>query len=407
MNTRLLTDSQRNMATDILCVLLCMLCVYTVIWSFTGMWPWTPNEYNSYVLQADAWRHGHLDLGQNYSHLELAQYGGKYFVSFPPFPSYVLFPFVCLFGTAVKDNLIAVLVSLVGAMYLLRLLRKLGQSGHSCLFWTLFVTVASNLLYLSVNGWVWFFAQSMSFTLSVMAIYYAVSKKGGLSLSLWACSVGCRPLQIVFLPVLLYVLWNNLRQGGLSFRQMLKLHWKWLVGPALIAVSYMLLNYFRFGSILEFGHNYLPEFQEAANGQFSLSYVMENMKTLFRFPSTGKDGALNFPRFNGMAFFLVSPFFLSFPIYLIRSFLKKNPFDRLLVFGIPLLIALQFFFLTMHKTMGGHHFGNRYTVDCLPYLFFALALLLPKHDTFRKFQYPLFFFGLCLNIVGTVIVYTS
>lgn len=407
MSTRLLTDDSRKKVSDVFCILLCLLCVYAVVWSFTGMWPWAHNEYNSYVLQADAWRHGRLDLGQNYSHLEIAKYGGKYFVSFPPFPSYVMFPFVCLFGTAVADNLIALLVSFVGAIYLLKLLWKLGQTGRSCLFWTLFVTIGSNLLYLSVNGWVWFFAQSMSFTLSVMALYYAVSKKGGLSLSLWACSVGCRPLQAVFLPVLLYVLWKNLRQDGLSLRQMIKAHWNWVIAPIIIAVSYMLLNYFRFDNILEFGHNYLPEFQEAANGQFSLSYVIENMKTLFRLPGVNKNGTLDFPSFNGMAFFIVSPIFVSFVIYLIKSFWERKPFNRILILGIPLLIALQFFFLTMHKTMGGHHFGNRYTVDCLPYLFFALVLLLPKHDTFRKFQYPLFFLGLCLNIVGTVIVYTS
>mgnify|MGYP003302259415 CR=1 FL=1 len=68
-----------------------------LLWMFTGKWPLDANTYNSYALQADAWRQGRLDLGQNYTWLELAIYEGKYFVSFPPFPSYLLFPLTFLF----------------------------------------------------------------------------------------------------------------------------------------------------------------------------------------------------------------------------------------------------------------------------------------------------------------------
>ena len=62
---------------------------------------------------------------------------------------------------------------------------------------------------------------------------------------------------------------------------MLKKHWKWAIGPVAIAVSYMLLNYFRFGNILEFGHNYLPEFMEQSeHGQFSVHYMVNNFKNI-------------------------------------------------------------------------------------------------------------------------------
>ena len=48
------------------------------------------------MLQAQSWLEGRLDLGKDYPYLELAVFGGKYYVSFPPFPSYIMFPFAAL-----------------------------------------------------------------------------------------------------------------------------------------------------------------------------------------------------------------------------------------------------------------------------------------------------------------------
>ena len=44
------------------------------------------SPYNSYTLQALAWREGRVSLGRDYPWLELAVYQGDYYVSFPPVP---------------------------------------------------------------------------------------------------------------------------------------------------------------------------------------------------------------------------------------------------------------------------------------------------------------------------------
>ena len=72
---------------------LSVLAVLCAAAMFTGSWFTNKNGYPSFALQANAWLQGRLDLGQDYPWLELAIYEGKYFVSFPPFPSYVLLPF--------------------------------------------------------------------------------------------------------------------------------------------------------------------------------------------------------------------------------------------------------------------------------------------------------------------------
>ena len=63
------------------------------------------------------------------------------------------------------------------------------------------------------------------------------------------------------------------KEGRLDIRRWLK----WLIVPALLAISYMALNDARFGNPFEFGHNYLPEFQRAEKGQFSLEYLEQKL----------------------------------------------------------------------------------------------------------------------------------
>ena len=61
--------------------------------------------YNSYELQAREWLNGHTFLDHDYSYLELAIFEGHYYVSFPPFPSVILVPFILVFKE-VPTNLI-------------------------------------------------------------------------------------------------------------------------------------------------------------------------------------------------------------------------------------------------------------------------------------------------------------
>ena len=39
-----------------------------------------------------------------------------------------------------------------------------------------------------------------------------------------------------------------------------------------------------------------------------------------------------------------------------------------------LVLCAELFCILCHKTMGGYHYGNRYTIDVLPLAFYAVAL---------------------------------
>lgn len=421
-------------------LILCLLAGLFVVYAFTGFWPNKENVYNSYALQADSWLHGRLDLGQNYTHLELAIFKDKYFVSFPPFPSYLLLPFALIFGTKTPDHWIALFSFLLAGIYAVKLYKTVRGNETHAIFFTLFLLLGCNTLFSSVNGWVWFLAQNLAFTLSMMSLYYAHKGKLGLSLSLLACAVGCRPFQFVYVPIILIIYiyqWKEkepkkFKKSDTLFTRIfifVKQHITSFIAPMLIGISYMILNFARFGSIFEFGHNYLPEFTETTTGQFNTAYLATNFKSLFRLPKVSETGALSFYTFDGMAVWLVSPLFVTFLVYLTYTIVKSkkksgmavsayqnvkredmkklsfNKKSKIFYIVLPCLMLLHIFCIISHKTMGGWHFGNRYLNDLLPFVYYGILITMPDEDTWVKWNYPLFILGICLNFVGSIATY--
>lgn len=361
---------------DILSVFLIIIGVHMVIGFFNGKWPWSHNHYNSYLLQVLAWMDGSLHLPGNIEYLELAVYEGNYYVSFPPFPSYVLLPFALLFKERTPEGWISFFILLTGAFYALRIAWHFVKPGMKAVFWTAFVYIGTNVLYVTLDAQVWFFAQNLALTLSFMAIYYAMKGKGGASLFFWGCSVGCRPMQIVYFPILVYLLYQYLKKEDINrtFLSMLKEKYFWAIPVTLIALSYMALNFARFGNPIEFGHNYLPEFTREEFGQFHPSYILRNVKSLFRFPTKGDYDTYNFYKFDGNCIFLVIPMFVSYLIYILRKFIQKQKIDLMYMTVLPLLIISHILMLCSHRTMGGFHFGHRYINDTLPYVYLGILL---------------------------------
>jgi len=380
-----------------LTVLLALLAVA----AFTGEWPTATHGYNSYVLQAQAWLDGRLDLGLDYPWLELAIYEGKYFVSFPPFPSYVMLPFVALNGIFISDGFIAWAVTLLGAVYATALYRHYRRDDKG-VFWVTFLYLGTVAIGISLNAWVWFIAQSMCFTLSLMAITHAAKGHGGMALTCWACAVGCRPMAAVYLPVLVMLLYQAHRPT--SVLKWVKRRWYWAIGPCLLAASYMWLNWARFGNVLEFGHNYLPEFVQAENGQFSLAYLTKNLNLLLRMPVfTNGESPLIFEKFDTMAFWLINPMFISIFIAWVMALTKKGKRGEAIL--LMALALCHVFIICCHKTLGAWQFGNRYLVDLMPWLFLGLMKWMPEKSRLTLISQPLMIWGVLINLMGTVAVY--
>ena len=375
--------------------LLAVLGIYIILYLYCdGIL--SKNPYNSYTKQCIAWLSGRLDLGQDYAWLELAIFEGKYYVSFPPFPSYVFLPFVLIFGENNPESLLNVLVALAGVSYCALIAVEYNVSERYAAMLPVFLYAGNAVFPIALTNGVWFIAQNMALTFSLMSLYYAKKGRKGLSLFLLCCASGCRPFQVIYLPLIIYIYIHDSQPEETALKDYLLVKAYVFIPAVLLAMSYALLNYFRFGNILEFGHNYLPEFTNSEHGQFHYSYISQNLYNLVRLPGFHFETKMSIPEFNGMNIFLCFPILLWWGVGSIKT-RALTPCNLLTVSCVAVHILL----LVSHKTLGGYHYGNRYVIDVLPAVFAAVCRvdLDRKADCFGLFQ-VLLLWGMIFNIVG-------
>ncbi len=405
-------DRQDLINIGILCASL--LLVLVLVWSYTGLWPAVPTPYNSHFLQAKAWLSGRFSLPDNPSHLEIAIHNGKYFVSFPPLPSVFMLPFALLAPGFAPEHYLNLAFALLGAVYAYLLARNFNKDASSSLFYASLLTIGSNLLFLFTTGMVWFLLQTMSFTFTMMSLYFATSEnpKPKAAFLCIALAVGCRPFQLVYgIPVTL-VLFLTYRQASMPLRDIVKKLFEAAIPALVLGFLYAWYNLARFGNLFEFGHNYLPEFLESPDGQFSIKYLAVNMRSYILMPTLGADMRINYPIFNGFSIFLINPMYAITAVlaglYLLKP-LRKDiptpPAQRIWVFAVfALTIIAHLILIAMHKTMGGWHFGNRYAADTFPAVYFVLLLITKKDNLICRLSVPLLLFGVVFNAVGAIMV---
>lgn len=378
-----------------------VVAAYIIIYGVLGQGPLSHCVYDSYTRQAAAWWQGSASLPGDVTWLELATYKGAYYVSFPPFPSVVQFLLYPIFGMNTPDNLVNTLFGLGSFVLIYRFLFRRGCGGFAASAFALLLTLGSNLFYISATGWVWFSAQTQGFFFSVLAVYLIYSKnKASWYFSFLALGIAfaCRPFQLAYTPLMLYLLYRNIGNEKGFIRTLLSCI-KYMLPLAAMGILTAAYNYARFGDIFEFGHNYLPEFMQS--DQFSFSYVPGNFLEVLKLPGTGE---YFWPRFNGTLFFLVNPAFIALAVSLFRRFKEKEA-----VYFLCFIV--HFVLLLTHRTMGGWQFGCRYLVDMLPFMLvvFEGDGKYKTLETNRAAILPaaLAVLGIAINIWGAVWYYTQ
>lgn len=383
---------------------ICPLAFLIVLWvaaSFTGHWATEENPYRSYALQACAWLDGRLDLGKDYPWLELAIYEGKYYVSFPPFPSLVLLPFAAVLGTNTPDHWISLGFSIIGIIYAIRLYHAITGTYEMAERYVLFLFLGNGYLFIALQGgWVWYMAQTMCFTFSLMSLFYAANKHTGRAFAFLACAFGCRPMVVAYIPLILM-----LGTEKASVKTWIRKGYR-LIPACMIIGFYLMLNAARFDNPFEFGHTHLPEFVRSTEGQFSLNYATKNFNQLFRLPQTGGEhGMLIYDTYDCMAFWLIDPIIVSFMVTWLYALTRKRKAYGLNLIIVPATICVHLMIVCCHKTMGGYQFGNRYIVDMLPYVFYGLITYKQGVGKAEWLNNPLFALGFSINLIGTVSTY--
>ena len=353
------------------------------------------NIQDSYALEAKAWHAGHSYLPMDYHWLELATYHGHIYVSFPPVPAVVDYLSLAVYPDHVPSNFIVMLYALGSYAALYGLCRRMGTSEKDGVLWALFTLMGSSFMTIAAFGGVWFLAQLLCLLLTALSLYCMKGKtpfSWGLGLFFLALAAGCRPFQLLYLPLYLLLLFRNM-------------DWKWSVArlipyaiaPAVVLAILGWYNWLRFGNPAEFGHNYLPEFLPSNNPQFSLKYVPSNFFSHLLFiPVSLRPPHMWVPAHNGFLFFAANPLFVAFAARL-KGFKKLDPAVKI-IFGLSLFNLLL---ILSHDTMGGLQFGSRYTADLLPFILFAILTVRLKLNRLDRW---LAGFGIALNLYGAVVL---
>ncbi|GHU65709.1 hypothetical protein FACS1894184_02050 [Clostridia bacterium] len=388
--------------------------------------------YDTYALQAQAWREGMTHLSGDVPHLELAIFGGEYYVSFPPVPTVPIWLLSWVMPGGVPSGLLTVVYFLLCYPLAYGLGRRyVSALGSAALaFATL---VGGSFLDVAVSGsqfsgGVWYQAQVLGTLLTLCAFYGVPHSQKRWRFFGWlaiAMAVGCRPFQGIYIPVLMWLQWKtrsacsnaDVKVGVIDdvkvdviddvkydtvekrslipwFARNILPYW---IAPMIVAAAMGWYNWIRFGSVLEFGHNYLPEFNRPGQVQFSLSHIVQNLFNILRppFVEYSPDGsAALFPLTLGFAVYLTQPMLTDASASLIRR--KPDTGDCHLLAAL----AVHFILLLLHRTFGGWQYGARYICDMLPGLL-ALRLRSRRDPGVLECVFLLLLAG--CNLAGTIL----
>ncbi len=383
-------------------LLLAMLALWGLMHFLLGSSPWGSTFYNTYTLQALAWRDGMMHLPQDYPYLELAIFEGEYYVSFPPLPSVILLPLTFLFGSGTPDHLLVKIYAAWACMLMYHSLRRAGYSRLSGGLFAFLFCFASSLLPLTLDGAVWYHAQVLAFFLITAAICLLSMDHPAPALFCYALSVACRPFHAVYALPLFFTYLHLHRKAHAPMKTALRSLLPGVLLGLCVAAGLALYNYARFGNPLEFGHNYLPEFSFQGGIQFSVQHVVKNLQTfLLGLPLESTEGGLLFRKF-GYSMLLACPMLLLLLIYFIRDLIKGQM--RWEKGAVLLAFLLHAFLLLLHRTFGGFQLGSRYAVDLMPYAFFYL-LLSPEKKRLSIWEGIFLLLTLVFTCLGTLQVH--
>ena len=377
-------------------------------------------SYNHYAHLADAWAHGRQDIvhgGPGYAQgNDFAEYKGKTYISFPPFPAVLMLPFVKLAGSPenFQDGQFMVWIAGLGPMFLFLVLEKLRRTGRSQrseaenIFLSGVFAFGTLYFFTAVEGTVWFAAHVVAVALSALYVLCALdAEKPFLAGVLVGCIFMTRPtvaVTAVFfgieavrvscrelptegtLTARARHVWENLDLGALLRRLV-----PFVVPILAILALASWMNYSRFGELspTAFGHEHLTvvwQRRMAQWGLFGYHYLAKNLGVMWTvLPFTPQKGTMCFSgpgglvqaithfsdcvpfkvNEHGLALWFTCPFYF----WLFRPKSRGLFHDTVMVCALmPLAFNL------MYQNSGWRQFGYRFSNDYAVYLFILLAV---------------------------------
>lgn len=409
-----------------------------------------PSPAPHFVVQADAWLHGHAAIaaplpGDDWAKVEqvvladgrtvrgrrlktqpllLTTDGERVplaelragsststaYVSFPPAPTLLMIPSALIAGRAGNDVIPTVLVAALILPLTFLMLRRLALAGLSQrtpqedVWWTIALGFGSVLFFSAVGGKVWYTAHVVGVALAAGYVTASIeARRPALAGALLGLAALTRAPMAFMLPLFLWELWRTLpanqdRSGARAPRLLLQQALPRLVRFAAplvaLAALAMAYNHARFGSFTEFGHSYLDVRQQQQIetwGLFSYHYLSRNLAVaLTLLPELPGRAPWLQHSGHGLALWVTSPILLT--LLWPRT---SSPITR----GLWLSVAAVAVPTLFYQNSGWVQFGYRFSLD---YMVLLIALLAVSGRPLTRLSQGLIALGVAVNLFGAI-----
>lgn len=326
-----------------------------------------PNEF---IAQAEAWLAGRLDIAAPLaSYLDLAEFGGRYFVPYPPAPALLYTPLVAMWGRGVYQGVAHALLAAALLPLFERVLHSYGHGDHRSarerLWLALLLVFGTPIAALGAASNVYFTGQIVAVLFTCLYLLAAAGARrptwAGVALG---AAFMARGATLLGFPVFLAELMRT-RSRGERWPELAR----FAVGLGCVLAVAAWYNWARFGQPTEFGYRYLDWRIDPTLvrwGLFNWVYVERNLHAALTslpvllpvFPYVAFHP-------EGMSLLLTTPVLLLLPT--LRHW-SNTARAALLSAGLIFLPAL------FYANTGFAQYGYRYAADFLPYLVLSMAL---------------------------------
>jgi len=333
--------------------------------------------WNHFALLADSWRQGRLDLGgpppAYTGNNDFSQFGGKWYVVFPPFPALLLLPILAFAKdpARVHDGQFFLWLSGVAPALLFLALEKLRRFGRSELSELGSVGLSASFAFGSVyffcaeQGTVWYAAHVVGAALAAAYLLFALEAErpwlAGLALGL-----GFATRTPLLFAAPLFVL----EAVRTSRPRLLRTLLSFLTPVAVILLLTCIHNQLRFGDPFEVGYRFLGiawQHRIEKWGLFGYHYLGKNLGiALTSLPFWTPRGAAPFQiNLHGLALWITTP------AYLWLLWPRRTAAPHRALWITVACVALP---TLLYQNTGWLQFGYRFSNDYAVFLFALLAV---------------------------------
>ncbi len=324
------------------------------------------SEYH-FVVLAQTFISGHLDIQTLPYVSDFAQFNGRYFSPLGPFPAIVVAPFLIILKSYPTESPLKIPLMLINLFLIFQISKILTNDRTKAMLLAIFYIFGSILTPVEVYPFSTYFSQLIVTTLLLYAIWEFLNHKRyfliGTAVALSFLTRGTTIFASLFFLMFLFKKPINIRSLVL------------FVLPILISIClFFSYNYLRFGSIFESGYRYqfINQKLEARRniGIFSIHHVPENLYALFlKLPNFNTRFPFFKPDNMGMSIFIMSPIlFLLIKIKFKEIYVKEAALTTLLIL-LPILL---------YYGIGFKQIGFRYALDFFPFILIMLAQITKK-----------------------------